>query len=35
MKLLARYSPNRDGYIIYHALVPPTHKVLREIGVDR
>ena len=35
MELIARYCPNRDGYIIYHALVPPTHKVLREIGVDR
>ena len=35
MELIARWCPDRDGYIIFHALVPPTRKVLREIGVDR
>ena len=35
MELIARYCSNRDGYIIYHALVPPTRKVLREIGINR
>lgn len=35
MELIARCCSDRDGYIIYHALVPPTRKVLREIGIDR
>lgn len=35
MELIARWCPDRDGYIIFHALVPPTRKVLSEIGVDR
>lgn len=35
MELIALCCPDRDGYIIYHALVPPTRKVLREIGIDR
>ncbi len=35
MELIARCCPDRNGYIIYHALVPPTRKVLREIGIDR
>lgn len=35
MELIARCCPNRDDYIVYHALVPPTRKVLSEIGIDR
>lgn len=35
MELIARYCSEQDGYIIFHALVPPTRKVLKEIGIDR
>lgn len=35
MELIARYCSEQNGYIIFHSLVPPTHKVLREIGIDR
>ena len=34
VELIARYCPEQNGYIIYHALTPPTRKVLREIGID-
>lgn len=35
MELIARYCSEQDDYIIFHALVPPTRKVLKEIGIDR
>lgn len=35
MELIARYCSEQDGYIIFHALVPPTRKMLKEIGIDR
>ncbi len=44
MELIARYCPNRDGYIIYQSATgcfpferfqQDTQQVLREIGIDR
>lgn len=31
IEILARFTPK--GYIVFHALTPPTKKVLRELGL--
>ena len=35
VEMVARYCSEVEGYIVFHAMTPPTKKVLREIGVER
>ncbi|MDI9591007.1 MAG: hypothetical protein QM302_08245 [Acidobacteriota bacterium] len=35
LELVYVYDSDRDGFLVYHAMTPPSGKTLRELGLER